>query len=380
MKLKLIFCTALVVGVVSAQAASENAASVADTNAMAGTNAAPVDAVTALFGDPVIVKGKGFTIKRSDLDGVLTGAKASAAAAGQQLPPDFDAQILNQLIYIQLLKQRATDADKIEGQKEADTQFTNILKHFGSEDALERQLKAVNMTVAELRSKATEEAVAKAALRRELSVSVSDAEAREYYSNHPSDFEAPEMVHCQHILLLTIDPATRQPLPADQVQAKRKQIDEILKRARAGEDFSKLATEYSEDPGSKDKGGDLPPFPRGQMVPEFEAAAFALPTNQISDVITTAYGFHIIKVLDKIPAKKEGLDAVVDAATHTTVMDNLKEALTRQKLAKLAPAFIAKLKKEEDVQIVDPTLNSMMEALEAASTNAPAADAPGSGQ
>jgi parvulin-like peptidyl-prolyl isomerase len=370
MKLKLIFSIALVMGVIAAQAATENSAPAAD---MGGTNAAPTDAVTALFGDPVIVKAKSFTIKRSDLDNVLTGAKASASAAGQPLPPDFDAQILNQLIYIQLLKQRATDADRIAGEHDAAVQFTNILKHFGSEEAFERQLKAVNMTADQLRAKATEEAVARAALRRELNVSTSDAEARDYYTNHPSDFEAPEMVHVQHILLLTMDPATRQPLPADQVQAKRKQIDDLLKRARGGEDFTKLATQYSEDPGSKDKGGELAPFPRGQMVPEFEAAAFSLPTNQISDVITTAYGFHIIKVLGKTPAKKEGLDAVVDETSHTTVMDNLKEALSRQKLAKLAPAYIEKLKTEEDVQIVDPTLSAMMTALQAAATNAPAA-------
>ncbi len=370
MKLKLIFSAALIAGLLSAQAATADVAPSAPGMG-AATNSSSADAMTALFGDPVIVTGKGFQIKRSDLDSVLTGAKASAAASGQSLPPDFEVQILNQLIYIQLLKQRATDADKLAGQHDADLQFTNLLKHFGSEEALDRQLTAVNMTLDKLRAKATEEAVAKAALRRELNVTVSDAEAQDYYTNHPSDFEVPEMVHVQHILLLTLDPETRQPLPADQVQSKRKQIDDLLKRVRAGEDFSKLASEFSEDPGSKSKGGELPPFPRGQMAAEFEAAAFSLPTNTISDVVTTMWGFHIIKVLDKTPAKKETLDSTVDE-THTTVRDNLKEALTRQKLAKLAPAYIAKLKTEYNVEVVDPTLKSLMAALESASTNAPA--------
>ena len=73
----------------------------------------------------------------------------------------------------------------------------------------------------------------------------------------------------------------------------------MLKRARASEDFATLAKTYSEDPGSREDGGELPEFPRGQMVPEFENAAFALTNNQISDVITTVYGYHIIKLLDK---------------------------------------------------------------------------------
>lgn len=377
MKLKLFFSTALIVSVIATRAATENGADMTDTNAAAGAGASPQDAVTALFGDPVIAKGNDFQIKRSDLDSVLTGAKASAAASGQTLPPDFDAEILDRLIGIQILDHQATAADKIAGQHDADVQYTNIVKHFGSEEALERQLTAANMTVAELRSKATEEAVANATLRRELNVSTSDAEAREYYSNHPSDFEVPEMVHVQHILLLTIDPATHQPLPPDQIQAKHKQIEELLKRARAGEDFSKLASEYSEDPGSKNQGGELPPFPRGgQMAAEFEAAAFSTPTNQISDVVTTVWGFHIIKVLDKTPPKTETLDTVLDPDTHTTVMDGLKTALTRQKLVKLEPAFLRTLEKQDNVQIVDPTLASMMADLEAASTNAPAGASP----
>ena len=64
--------------------------------------------------------------------------------------------------------------------------------------------------------------------------------------------------------------------PTTKLAAKQKQIEDILKRAQAGEDFAVLATQYSEDPGSKDKGGELPPFRRGQMVPEFEAAAFSM--------------------------------------------------------------------------------------------------------
>jgi parvulin-like peptidyl-prolyl isomerase len=342
----------LAAGVCSTRATTQNTAT-------AGTNANPEAAMTALFGDPAVAKGKGFEIKRSDLDQVVSGAKANAAAAGQQLPVDFEVSVLEQLITIQVLLQTATPADQAAGKVEADLQYTNLLKKFISPEAFERQLKAVGMTVADLRAKATQEAVAKAALKRLLNISVTDEDAKDYYNQHPADFEQPELAHVRHILLMTIDGTTRPPSPlsTNTVAAKRRQIEEIRKRILAGEDFATLAKQYSEDPGSKENGGELPEFPRGQMVPEFESAAFALTNNQVSDVITTAYGFHIIKSIDKKAAKKIAYDEVAT---------DIKEGLGRQKIAKLAPDYVKKLRADYAVEIVDPNLKALDEKVQAA--------------
>lgn len=364
MKIKQVFVTALAalaLGMISVRATSP-APSLTDTN--------PEAAMAALFGDPVIAKGTGFEIKRSALDSIMTGAKAQAAKTGQMLPPGFDAHMLDQLITIQVMLQKATDADRAAGQHEADVQYTNILKHYGSEEAFALQLKAVGMTMDELRRKAREEGTAKAVLRRELGVQATDDEVKAFYASHPDDFTQSETVHVRHLLLMTIDPTTQAPLPKDQIDAKRKQIDELLKRARAGEDFATLAKQYSEDPGSKDSGGEYT-FGRGQMVPEFEAAAFALTAGQISDVVTTKYGFHIIKLLDRTPAKKVEL---------ATVSDDIKNFLIQQKMAKVAPAFIEKAKKDAGVQIVDPTLKAETEAAAAAAAAAGTNAAPGTAQ
>ena len=156
------------------------------------------------------------------------------------------------------------------------------------------------------------------------------------------------MVRASHILLMTTDPKTNAELTEEQKAAKHKEMEGLLTRARAGEDFAKLAKEYSEDPGSKDKGGEYT-FPRGQMVPEFEAAAFSLGTNQVSDIITTRFGYHIIKLSEKIPAKK------VDYAKAAA---NIKDGLTQQAMQKQFPDYIAKLKKDAGVEILDEKLKA----------------------
>ena len=354
MKLKLFLSAALMAGVISATAATENAAASA-----ASTNATPEDTMKSLFGDPVIAKGQGFQIKRSDLDQVVSGAKASAAAAGQALPPDFEVGVLNQLVTIQLLSQQATAADRAAGQTDADLQFTNLLKRFGSMDAFQRQLKVAGLTVEDLRAKATLEAVAKAALKRSLNINITDAETKDYYDKHPADFEQPELAHVRHILLMTIDPATRSPLPTNSVAAKRKQIDDLLKQVKAGGDFAALAKQYSEDPGSKENGGELPQFPRGQMVPEFETAAFALAKDQVSDVVTSPFGFHIIKVIDKTAAKK---------VEYSVVSADLAEGLSRRKIAKLAPDYVKKLRADSKIEILDAGLKAASDRLEQAAS------------
>jgi len=338
-----------------------------NTMSTASSTNSTTDDITALFGDPVLAKGTGVEVKRSDVDQILSGIKSQYMQQGREIPPDtltrLEAEMLERLIDIQLLLQNSNDADRADGAKKADAAMATLLERSGgSQEMLDKQLEALGTTEADLRKKVTQEATAMATLERVLGVSVSSADIQKFYDAHPADVEQPEMVHVRHILFMTIDPTTHTPLSEDVIEAKHKQAEDILGRARAGEDFAKLAEQYSDDPTTKEKGGDLPPFSHGQMLPEFEAAAFALTNNEISDVVQTQYGYHIIQLLGKTPAKKLALTDKVPG-TDTTVSDRIKEVLAQEKTDQLAPPYLNKLKKAANVQILDPDLNAAVEQL-----------------
>lgn len=324
------------------------------------SNAAPAkaaDKLDGLFDDAVIVKGKGIEIKRSQFDDEVVRAKAQYVASGRTFQPEqmpmLEQSVLNTLIQIQLLVSKATEADKIAGKEMADKRLEEAKAHLGSDDKVNMQIKLMGMTREEFVAKLAQQGTAEAVVKRELKVNVTDDEVKKFYDDNPSRFEQPEQVHAAHILLATKDLKTNVELPEDKKAAKLKLAEELVKRARAGEDFAKLAKEYSEDPGSKDKGGEYT-FPRGQMVAEFEAAAFALSPGQVSDVVTTQFGYHVIKVLDKIPAKK---------VEFAKMSSEIKEYLAQQAVGKQLPEYLVQLKKDAGIQILDEKLKAEQDAV-----------------
>ncbi len=141
----------------------------------------------------------------------------------------------------------------------------------------------------------------------------SDEAVKTYYDAHRDDrFTAPEEIRARHILI-------KVPPDADEQQRAeaRKKAEDALAKVQKGGDFAKLAQQISEDAGSASKGGDLGLFSRGKMVPAFDAAAFALEPGAVSDVVESPFGFHIIKVEDKLPGGQKPLEAVRQEIVQT---------------------------------------------------------------
>jgi peptidyl-prolyl cis-trans isomerase D len=151
------------------------------------------------------------------------------------------------------------------------------------------------------------------------SVSVSDREIERYYQQNSSRYETGEQVSASHILF-------KVEAGADE-EAVRKKAEAVLAEAKAGADFAELARKYSEDTGSAANGGDLGLFGRNQMVPEFEAAAFALQEGQLSDLVRSTYGFHIIKLTGKQAAFVRSLDSVKDEIRNALTQEKAREKM-----------------------------------------------------
>jgi peptidyl-prolyl cis-trans isomerase D len=148
---------------------------------------------------------------------------------------------------------------------------------------------------------------------------IPDAELQAYYNKHIDLYQVPDRVHVEHILFMTVGKTSAE------IAEIKKQAEKVLGLVKHGGDFAKLAKQYSEDPGSKDKGGDLGWILKGQTVPEFQQVAFSLPIGQVSDLVQTQYGFHIIKVLGKETAHTKSFDEVKPQILQSMLADRVQQ-------------------------------------------------------
>jgi len=196
------------------------------------------------------------------------------------------------------------------------------------------------------------------------SAQVTDDELKAQYQQNIQQYEVPNRVHAEHILLMTVGKTDAE------VEEIRQKAEDVLKQAKKGTKFEDLAKKYSEDPGSKDKGGDLGWITQGQTVPEFEKTAFGLDKGKISDLVKTQYGFHIIKVLDKETAHTKPFEEVKDSIKVPMVLakadrmasdeaDQLSAAIRRSNkvsLDDLAKQYHLAIGETRPVSAVDPIL------------------------
>jgi len=164
-------------------------------------------------------------------------------------------------------------------------------------------------------------------------INVTEEDAQKYYQENPKQFETPEQVRASHIL---VKPEITDPNadPNDVKAMARTKTEDLLKQLKDGADFAELAKSHSSCP-SAPKGGDLDLFPRGQTTPAFENAAFELEIGQISEIVETEYGYHIIKATEHKDASTTSFEQAKD--------DTIKQ-LTQTKQSEIAEEYIASLR------------------------------------
>ncbi len=193
-------------------------------------------------------------------------------------------------------------------------------------------------------------------------VQISDDDLKAKYQRDIQQYEVPNRVHVEHILFMTVGK------PDAEVDEIKKKAEDVLKQVKKGAKFEDLAKKYSEDPGTKDKGGDLGFIVQGQTVPEFEKVAFSLQPGSVSDLVKTQYGFHIIKVLAKETAHTKPFDDVKDSIRAPMMLTK-----TDEDASKIADQLAAAIRKSNRTPLADLARDFH---LEVAQTRAVAATDP----
>lgn len=351
---------------------------------------APGSPVVELFPDPVVAKGKGFEIKQSEVDDAIASLKASLATQNQPFPDrerdTIAAKLLDRLVLTRILLQKATDEDRAKAKELADKFIANTKSKALSEESYRRQVRAAGMTPELFEKRAYEQALVETVLARELKpkISVSEDEVRDFYERgidyeareikaamdrlapqgteaesyleekkkfdqvtraNLAKLERPEQVRANIIVLYTIDRLTKQELPEAERQAKLALANRLLERLKAGESWSDLARQYSDDLDVQRNNGEYVITRTAPAIPELvdlKTMLFELPINETVGPLTNKLGFYIVRVLEHTSGGKMPFDKAAS---------DIRELLINQQMQKLLPAYAEQLKKEFNVEI-----------------------------
>ena len=297
-------------------------------------------------GDAVSVNGEtisyqrfqGFYIEYRNSKGVAVGARGDQLDLLTRLRKEAMNLLIEQVLVAQAAEKAGVKADP-----EAVTKAYDELRSvFDSEQGFQMKLEGDGFTAESLRRHLGRMMAAQQYLDeiRNEAADITDADLERYYEDNKARLTLPEQVRVRHILI------TWKPLgkPDDRAFI-RESMQPILERARSGEDFAALAREFSDDYATRQEGGDTGFFHRGQMAPAFEEAAFALQPGEISDVVETSFGVHIIKLEER---QSQELLALED------IREQLMDHVRNERAEQAVRAEIDSLAAAADIKVLIP--------------------------
>jgi foldase protein PrsA len=282
-----------------------------------------------------VAEVSGTSITQEQFDALLEQAKRSYKTqkrkfpeAGTQEYQTLKNQAVQYLVQRVEFQQEADDLGIKITDKEIDARLAQIKKqYFGGNDArYKKQLAQQGLTEAQVRDDIEAQLIQEKIFKKVTgSVKVTDAQVKKYYDDHLTQYGVPEQREVAHILV-----------------KKKELADALYKRIKAGEDFAKLAKQYSQDPGSKKLGGKLT-ISKGQTVGPFDQTSFLLQTGAISHPIKTDFGYHIIKAIGAVKAAK--------TTPFSKVKASINQQLVQQRKNEAMSTWSDKLKKDFDGKI-----------------------------
>lgn len=299
---------------------------------LAGTLSTSLAACASSSGGNVAAVN-GQAISRSDFDHKLESSPAAK-------------QILNSMVQMALLDQYARDKNIQISQADIDKQEAETRAKFPP-GQFEQIVKQQGLTEQDVQAILRQQLILQKAVAPQ--VHVSDADIKAFFDKNHAQFDKPEQVKARHILVADLATANT-----------------VLAKLKAGGSWDALAKQYSTDPASKDKGGELGYFGKGQMVPQFQAAAFGAKVGQIVGPIKSPFGYHIIQVEDKKPALK---------ATLASATDQIRTQLTQQQEQQQYPALMQQLRSAAKIDIYDDRYKDLFPQLPPPPSTAPSAAA-----
>lgn len=305
------------------------------------------EAVADVNGTKITLGQYEFMLKmnKASVESTIGGAEGweQKDQSGQTYKDKYKTLVLDQMINTELLAQNAEKEGIKVTDKEIQSSYNDLKTYVNSDEQIKKSAEDLGISDDFLKEQAKLSLLIQKSQEKFYSEEkVSDSEMKKYYDEHIDEYKKDE-VEASHILIKTTDDQNK-PLPeAEQKKAKEK-AEKVLKEVKAGGDFAELAKKYSQDPGSAANGGALGAFGKGMMVKEFEDAAFGMEPGQVSDLVKTDFGYHIIKVTDRIK--------------ETTSFDEAKEGIKEEILKNKYGEKIAELQKKAKIEKFDKVIES----------------------
>jgi len=289
--------------------------------------------------DVALVNGSAIT--RAELDRLMASVQGRLSRAGKGLSgsqlTEMKKQALENLIDRELLYQESQrQGIKVE-EAVINEEIDALKKRFPSEAEMRKSLARMKLSETAMRFQFSEERAIQQLIDKEFGqkVNVADKDVKAYYDKYPDFFKQPEQLHARHILI-KVDPGADETAKAE----ARRRLENVQQKLHKGGDFAALAKEFSQCPSSAN-GGNLGPFKRGEMVKPFEEATFALKPGEVSDIVETKFGYHLIEVTDKQPET---------TIPYEDVKDRLKQYLRQEEIQKEVGLYVEKLKEKANVE------------------------------